>query len=390
MCGPIVTARPMKRLPTLHLKAALVCALAAIVLALPILWIPQLPAWTGWRLPVGNPGAEAILACLAAFWTAWCVVDIPRPALKFLVFAGTLWLLGSGIWLCGLFGHQTFSVVPLTAAGLAGAGAFAFALSPVGSRRARWESLVGPRVSRDILRQRINEGDLDPSPRALLLSVVDVLWPEAGGGPEAWRAVEQASARAASHFQEAGAYLERCDAEGARFVFGLWSRDVAERDVVAAAWAWVVREGGHAAAARGECLAGVASLPVDARWSLNGSSLRKASRMAAAARGYGARFLVEDNPAADLSVDWTSRRIAWWEFEGDNLLLREITGPKSEADAASGDQLRRWEQAWESFWSGDWPASSNAFSALARETGDPCARLFALRSQEAQREPGGA
>jgi hypothetical protein len=283
-----------------------------------------------------------------------------------------------------------FSVVPLTAAALAGGGAFAFSLSPVGSRRARWESLVGPRVSRDFLRQRINESDLDPAPRSLLLSVVDVLWPAAEPGPEAWRAVEQASSRAAAHFQSCGAYLERCDAEGARFVFGLWGRDAAEREVVAAAWEWVAREGGCAAVARGECTAGVASLPVDARWSLGGAAMRKAARMAAAARGYGARVLVEDNPAADLSVDWISRRIAWWDFEGESVLLREVTGPKASADAASGDRLRRWEHAWESFWAGDWPAASNAFGALARETGDPCARLFALRSDEARRQQGEA
>lgn len=380
----------MNRLPTLHLKAALVCGLAAIVLALPLLWVPQLPGWTGWRLPVGNPGAEALLACLAAFWTAWCVVDIPRPSLKLLVFAGTLWLLGSGIWLCGLFGHQIFSVVPLTAAGLAGAGAFAFALSPVGSRRARWEALVGPRVSRDLLRQRINESDLDPAPRALLLSVVEVLWPASAGGPEEWRAVEQSSSRAAAHFQAAGAYLERCDAEGARFVFGLWGRDAADREVVATAWEWVGREGGCAAVARGECTAGVASLPAGARWSLGGAALRKAARMASAARGYGARLLVEDNPAADVSTDWTTRRMAWWEFEGEHLLLREVTGPKAEADATAGENLRRWERAWESFWAGDWPAAASGFGDLARETDDRGARLFALRSEEAQRQHGAA
>ena len=68
----------MKHPLALHLKAALICALVAIVLALPLLWVPLLPTWQGWRPPVINPRAEAILAVFVALRVAWCVVDIPR------------------------------------------------------------------------------------------------------------------------------------------------------------------------------------------------------------------------------------------------------------------------------------------------------------------------
>ena len=47
----------MKHPLALHLKAALICALVAIVLALPLLWVPLLPTWQGWRPPVINPRA---------------------------------------------------------------------------------------------------------------------------------------------------------------------------------------------------------------------------------------------------------------------------------------------------------------------------------------------
>ena len=82
----------MKHPLALHLKAALICALVAMVLALPVLWVPLLPAWQGWRPPVVNPRAEAILAVLVALWVAWCVVDIPRRGLKVLIWLATLWL----------------------------------------------------------------------------------------------------------------------------------------------------------------------------------------------------------------------------------------------------------------------------------------------------------
>ena len=47
----------MKHPLALHLKAALICALVAIVLALPLLWVPLLSAWPGWRPPLINPQA---------------------------------------------------------------------------------------------------------------------------------------------------------------------------------------------------------------------------------------------------------------------------------------------------------------------------------------------
>ena len=79
----------MNRPLALHLKAALLCALIAIVLALPLLWLPMLPAWQGWRPPVVSPRVEAILAVIMALWVAWCVVDIPRRGLKVLICLAT-------------------------------------------------------------------------------------------------------------------------------------------------------------------------------------------------------------------------------------------------------------------------------------------------------------
>ena len=376
----------MKQPLALHLKAALICALLAITLALPLLWAPLLPGWTWWRPPVVNPRVEAVIAFLVAFWVAWCVVDIPRRGLKILVWVATLWLLGTGIWIAALYGHVTSSLVPVTAALLAGAGGLFFSFTPLGSRRARWQSLVGPRVASNFLRARIDESHLPGEPRTVVVAVAEVLWPGVTGDEhQAWSGLAERAGKATRHFQQAGGYLERCDAEGARFVFGLWGQDCAPAAVVDALWQWVSQAGGCAALARGECVCGVGDLPLGPRWTVGGAPMRRAARMAAAARGYAARLLVEDAVAAEVVEGWHFRRLAWWDFEGSRFLLHEVTGSEQDAQAGAADDLRRWEYAWEAFWNGDWLAAENGFAALARERDDAAARIFALRSQAARR-----
>lgn len=375
----------MKKPLLLHLKASLLCALGAVVLALPLLWVPMLPEWGGWRPPVTSPRVEAVLAVLAAAWVAWCVVDIPRRGLKVLVWMASLWLLASGIWLGGLYGLSASSLVPVTAATLAGAGAMAFSFTPAGSRRAKWQSLVGPRVAPAFLRARIDEEHLDENPRTEVVTVAEVLWAgDTGDEHQSWMQLAERSGRAARHFQAAGAYIERCDAEGGRFVFGCWGIESPLAGVIGVLDAWVAREGGCAGLARGECVVGVGRLPVGDRWTLGGAPLRRAARMAASARGYAAGVLLDDDTAVALGDDWLTRRVAWWDFEGTRLLLREIKGRKEGAPETAAGDLHRYEQAWDAFWRGDWQVAGNGFAALAKDRDDPVARIFALRSEAAR------
>lgn len=376
----------MKRFQILHLKAALICGLLAITLALPLLWAPLLPGWQGWHPPVVNPRVEAVLAFIIAFWVAWCVVDIPRRGLKILVWIATLWLLGSGIWIAGLYGHYVSSLVPVTSAAFAGICGLFFSFTPLGSRRARWQSLVGPRVAPGFLRTRIDETTISGEPATAVLAVAEVLWPGTPGDEHrAWSGLADCAGKAARHFQKCGGYLERCDAEGARFVFGMWGQECQPATLVDALWQWVKQAGGCAALTRGECVCGVGNLPIETRWTVGGAPLRRAARMAAAARGYAAGVLVEDIVAAEIVEGWHFRRIAWWDFEGNRLLLHEVTSPEQDAPAGTADDLRRWEFAWEAFWNGDWMVAENGFAALARERDDAAARIFALRSQAARR-----
>lgn len=376
----------MKKPLALHLEAALLCAFLAIALSLPLLWAPLLPGWQGWRPPVVNPRAEAVMAVIAAFWVAWCVVDVPRRWLKILIWVASLWLLGSGIWLAGLYGHMTSSLVPIFAAVLAGVFALLFSFTPFGSRRAQWQSLVGSRVAPDFLRSRIDQDRLHGGPQAAVLAVAEILWPGTTGDEhQTWSELAGRSSRATRHFQQVGGYLERCDAEGARFVFGLWGQECPPAVLVEALWQWVAQEGGCASLARGECISGVGNLPSGPRWTIGGAPLRRAARMAASARSYAAGVLVEDGIAAEVVGGWHFRRIAKWDFEGHRFLLHEVVGPEAGAGGGAADDLRRWEYAWEAFWNGDWQGAERGFAALARERDDSAARIFALRSQAARR-----
>jgi hypothetical protein len=378
---------PMRRPLELHLKAALICALVAIVLTLPLLWALQLPAWPGWSPELVSPRAEALLSVLLALWTAWCVVDIPRRGLKVLIWIATFWLLASGLWIAGLYGFTSNPLAPLVAVGLAGAGALAFSFSPAGSRRARWEALVGNRVAPEFLRNSIDERHMDDGPRSEILAVVEVLWP---GSPidehQAWSSLAERAERAAEHFLNAGGYLERCDGEGVRFVFGCWGGEISPAAVVEAVSEWVKVAGGCAAITRGECVTGVGNFPTGARWTVGGLPLRRVARMAAAARGYAARVVVEDTLAKEVGKEWAARRLAWWDFEGERILLSEIVGKSEEASSDSGEVLRRWDRAWDAFWSGDWSTAENVFGSLAREREDDAARIFAMRSEAARRQ----
>lgn len=375
----------MNRPLTLHLKAALLCGFLGLAVALPLLWVPLLPAWQGWRPPFVSPRAEALLAAVMAFWVAWCVVDIPSRGLKVLVWGATLWLLGSGIWLFGLYGYDSSSLVPFTAAAVAGVAGLIFSLTPAGSRRVRWQALVGGRVAPTFLRERVDEQRLDEEPRRETLGVVEVLWPGGGDEVETWGGMTGVAEEAARHFQNEGGYLERCDAGGACFVFGCWGQSFEESSIVQAAWDWVRKAGGCVAITRGECITGVADFPSGRRWTVGGISPRRAARMASAARGYAARVMVEDALANQLAEAWLTRRMAWWDFEGERILLREIVGStEDEASEASVD-VERWDRAWEAFWRGHWVDAENGFASLARERDDVAARIFALRSAAARR-----
>jgi len=107
--------------------------------------------------------------------------------------------------------------------------------------------------------------------------------------------------------------------------------------------------------------------------------------MASTARGYGAGVLIEESLADEVSADWPSRRVVWWDFEGQRILLREVTGPAADEDPKRAACLRSWDDAWDAFWSGNWAAAENGFAGLARDGDDSAARVFALRSSAARR-----
>jgi len=99
---------------------------------------------------------------------------------------------------------------------------------------------------------------------------------------------------------------------------------------------------------------------------------------------------VEEEFLKEVTGFWRSRRLAWWDFEGQRVLLHEVTGPAEKAPFGAADDLRRWNLAWDFFWTGRWEEAGTTFATLAREKNDPVARIFALRCRAAQRGGSGA
>ena len=376
----------MNRPLALHLKAALLCSLAAVALSLPLLWVPLVAGWSGWVPTSTSPRAEAVLAVLAALWVAWCVVDIPRRDLKILIWVASLWLLLSGIWLAGLYGWPSGMLVPTTAAALAGVGGLIFSFTPYGSRRLRWEKLVGPRVSRSVLKDRIDEQHLEEKPQEKFVYIAEVLWPsDSDEDRESWETMTLQASEAARQFLLGRGFLERCDAEGMRVVFGCWGEDPEHDELVQMLWQWVGRHGGTVALSKGSCLVGVGHLPTGPRWTMRGRAVRRTARLAATARGYGAKLVVEEAMAKTLPAGWVTRPLSWWDFEGERSLVREVVGRSEDFSPAEAERVRRWERAWEAFWQADWETAESLFLGMAKESDDAVARIFALRSSSARR-----
>jgi hypothetical protein len=94
---------------------------------------------------------------------------------------------------------------------------------------------------------------------------------------------------------------------------------------------------------------------------------------------------MEDAMVQALPKAWVTRRLAWWDFEGERVLLREVVGPASDLSPTESERVCRWERAWEAFWQADWESAEILFLGLAKESDDAVARIFALRSSSARR-----
>ena len=222
-------------LPVRYLKAtliigAIVCALVVALQAggvLPRLE-PALARFFGLAEPRLSPGAlQYALIVLFSFGVAWTTIDISRNSLKCIVGGGALVEVLSASWILSLFGIL-FSPFPSAAAILLSFGAaFAYSRSEAGGRKKTVHAMFGDRISQQSFLALVDaelplkfDGEMceatvvvceifNHEQLAEQLSVADYV------------AMNNAFLRNSADFLvERGGYLDECDGESLRVIFG--------------------------------------------------------------------------------------------------------------------------------------------------------------------------
>lgn len=177
--------------------------------------------------PMSSRWEQYPLFILLAFGIAWTTVDIPRTSLKFVSAVGALGQLVTAVWILNLFG-LFFSPF---ASGLAIITSFllgiAYSRTKAGSRKKVVRAIFGDRISKKTFATLVNtnvplpfEGEL----REATVVVCEIFnhnaLTEALSVPE-YVAMNNAFLRNAADFLvEQGGYLDECDGESLRVVFG--------------------------------------------------------------------------------------------------------------------------------------------------------------------------
>jgi adenylate cyclase len=177
--------------------------------------------------PVSSRWSQYPLFIALAFGVAWCTVDIPRTSLKAVIAAGVLGQLVTAVWvlnMMGTFFSPFASGVAIIGSALIG---FIYSRTEGGSRKKVVRSIFGDRISKQAFATLVNT-DI-PLPfsgemREASVIVCEVFnhdhLSEALDVPQ-YVAMNNSFLRNAADFLvERGGYLDECDGESLRVVFG--------------------------------------------------------------------------------------------------------------------------------------------------------------------------
>jgi adenylate cyclase len=223
-----------------YLKATLIFGLSATVLALVLFELGalrHLDAALATFLdrpspPVVERGLHYFLALLFGLGLAWTTIDIVRPAFKAGVALAALAETVAAVWVLNLFDIYFSPFVSIVAILVAFIGSFIYAHSPAGSRKRTMMTLLADRVSPRTFADLLNsdaplmfEGEI----REATVLVCEVFNHEellATLRTDNYVAMMNAFLENAADFLvEEGAYLDECDGESLRVLFGVPLRD---------------------------------------------------------------------------------------------------------------------------------------------------------------------
>ncbi|PWU07201.1 MAG: hypothetical protein C5B47_06545 [Verrucomicrobia bacterium] len=166
-------------------------------------------------------------AIFFSFATAWLTLDITKILLRTLVAAGLLSVCLGASWVLSLYGVFISPFLPCAAILLSFVTGNIFAATRIGQRKRVSEHLFGRRLAQSQLSWLVNSKQsvlfpgMSVEATILVVAVQNHVELTEMMSPEAYVEMTNFCLRMASDFVvESGGYLEQCDGESMRFVFG--------------------------------------------------------------------------------------------------------------------------------------------------------------------------
>ena len=177
--------------------------------------------------PVVGRGLQYFLVLLLAFGIAWTTIDLDRIAFKLGIALAALAETVTTTWVANLQGAYFSPFAGITAIVLAAGGALAFSQSAIGRRKRTLQQLLGDRVSKGAFTKLVDGKmplNFDGELREATVLVCEILNHEellATLRTDNYVAMTNSFLENAADFLvERGAYLDECDGENLRVVFG--------------------------------------------------------------------------------------------------------------------------------------------------------------------------
>jgi class 3 adenylate cyclase len=221
--------------PVRYLKVTLIIGLATALLVTGVFEAHffhslnrGLAAFLGQRAAPGlQRGIQYPLFIILAFLFAWTTVDIPRPSLKAVVAVGALLQLVTAVWVFNLY-HLFFSpFASVCAVGLSFIAGFVYSRGETGSRKRILRQILGDRVSNKTFLSLLDSDTplmLDGERREVTVVICEIFNHDeletALTAPDYVALTNAFRRNAADFLVERGGYLDECDGESLRVVFG--------------------------------------------------------------------------------------------------------------------------------------------------------------------------
>ena len=220
-------------LPVRYLKVTLIIGFAVSLLVAAMLSVfggpdRALASFLGMTAPHGpNLIVQYSLILLFGFGIAWTTIDIPRASLKAIVAAGALAQIISMVFVIKLQGIFFSPFASLIAITLSFVGGLLYSRSEAGSRKRVMRQIIGDRVSTKTFYALLNSDaplNLEGERREITVVVCEIFNHDelevALSAPDYVALTNSFRRNAGDFLVERGGYLDECDGESLRVVFG--------------------------------------------------------------------------------------------------------------------------------------------------------------------------